>query len=112
MDQKKTNPVKVVFALGMVVILLGLILVLWNWKIIPPELPWFYSLPWGENQLVCKMFFIWQSLGELMLWLVVYVLTEKLKQDDSETKLVILLGGFVSLFFILISIMQIMNIFT
>lgn len=25
------------------------------WKSIPPEIPWFYSLPWGENQLMPKM---------------------------------------------------------
>lgn len=112
MEQKKTNPVKTVFVLGMVVILLGLALILGKWKIIPPELPWFYSLPWGENQLVGKVFFVWLGLGELMVWLVVYALIEKFRRDDTETKLVILLGGLISLILILISIIQIMRIFT
>lgn len=31
----------------------GLFLLL-LWKKIPPEIPWFYSLPWGENQLMTK----------------------------------------------------------
>ena len=46
--------------LGMVMILLGLVwllstlLLLVFWKRLPPEMPWFYSLPWGEEQLISK----------------------------------------------------------
>ena len=111
MEQKKTNYVKTVFILGIMVIVLGISLILWNWKIIPPELPWFYSLPWGENQLVNKLFFVWLTLGQLVTWLGVYWLIEKLKQNDSETKLVILLGGLGALFLILVSIVKVMIIF-
>jgi len=35
------------------VVLGGLSLVIW-WKKLPPELPWLYSLPWGEQQLIKK----------------------------------------------------------
>lgn len=27
------------------------------WKLLPPEIPWFYSLPWGEAQLIPKSWF-------------------------------------------------------
>ncbi len=37
----------------LLVLLGGLSLVIW-WKKLPPELPWLYSLPWGEGQLIKK----------------------------------------------------------
>lgn len=40
------------FSFGM--LLVAGLFVLFLWKRIPPEIPWFYSLPWGENQLMPK----------------------------------------------------------
>lgn len=51
---EKVEGVKLVMiALG-VVWLLSAMLLLVFWKKLPPELPWFYSLPWGEEQLISK----------------------------------------------------------
>lgn len=36
-----------------IILFLGVILA-WFWKSIPPQLPWFYSLPIGEQQLISK----------------------------------------------------------
>lgn len=33
---------------------IGWILLLFAWNKLPPEIPWFYSLPWGEEQLASK----------------------------------------------------------
>lgn len=41
------------FPLG--VLLVAGLFILFLWKKIPPEIPWFYSLPWGENQLMPKI---------------------------------------------------------
>ena len=37
----------------LLIILAGLSLLVW-WKKLPPELPWLYSLPWGDEQLIKK----------------------------------------------------------
>ena len=44
------------------VLLGGLSLAIW-WKKLPPELPWLYSLPWGEQQLIKKELMIGGMLG-------------------------------------------------
>ena len=40
-------------------LMIGIILVVVGclWQNLPPELPWLYSLPWGEKQLVSKVWF-------------------------------------------------------
>lgn len=51
----KNKTVKQIMLAGMtLIILMGLVLV-WFWKSLPPQLPWFYSLPGGEQQLVNKI---------------------------------------------------------
>ena len=44
------------------VVLGGLSLAIW-WKKLPPELPWLYSLPWGEQQLIKKELMIGGMAG-------------------------------------------------
>ncbi len=41
------------FSLG--ILLTAGLFIAFLWKRIPPEIPWFYSLPWGENQLMPKI---------------------------------------------------------
>ncbi|OGD83004.1 hypothetical protein A2572_02220 [Candidatus Collierbacteria bacterium RIFOXYD1_FULL_40_9] len=54
-EQKQTTTINtwIVFSISLL-ILCGLLILL-VWKKIPPEIPWFYSLPWGENQLMSKV---------------------------------------------------------
>jgi hypothetical protein len=42
----------------------GFLLLLFFWNRLPAELPWFYSLPEGEEQLLDKRFF---ALGGVLL---------------------------------------------
>lgn len=44
------------------VMLGGLSLAIW-WKKLPPELPWLYSLPWGEQQLIKKELVVGGMIG-------------------------------------------------
>lgn len=44
------------------VMLGGLSLAIW-WKKLPPELPWLYSLPWGEQQLIKKELVVGGMVG-------------------------------------------------
>lgn len=32
----------------------AVILLVVNWQRLPPEMPWFFSMPWGEQQLIEK----------------------------------------------------------
>ncbi len=51
-NKKSVNP-WFLFSLGILVVAGLSVLLLW--KRIPPEIPWYYSLPWGESQLMPKL---------------------------------------------------------
>lgn len=43
--------------IGYLLILTNLVLVAVLWNKLPSSIPWFYSLPWGEGQLISKFLF-------------------------------------------------------
>jgi hypothetical protein len=54
----ETNPKKSInpwFIFSLAILLIAGLVVLVLWKKIPPEIPWYYSLPWGESQLMPKL---------------------------------------------------------
>jgi hypothetical protein len=93
-------------------VLIGLLIVLVNWNTLPPELPWLYSLPWGEGQLVTKMFLVWLSLVELLVWIGVLWMAKRIKFGDLELATAIQVGGFVALLITLASLLRVVTIFT
>ena len=52
--EKDKEGVEIVMIMLAVVWFLSTTLLLVFWKKLPPEMPWFYSLPWGEGQLIGK----------------------------------------------------------
>lgn len=40
----------------LIVVMLGAVGV--YWKKLPPEIPWFFSMPWGEQQLIEKKYWL------------------------------------------------------
>lgn len=45
-----------IFLSGLLIIVATIIL-FGVWMKLPPEVPWFYSLPWGEGQLIGRLWF-------------------------------------------------------
>lgn len=52
MSKNKTAQLFLLSGWG-ILLFLGVILA-WKWQSLPPQLPWFYSLPVGEQQLISK----------------------------------------------------------
>lgn len=111
MENNKSKQVRYILIAGILLIAIKPILAWYTWKGLPPELPWYYSLPWGEGQLVKKTFIIYQSLGETLVWLGLSVASKKVKPGDLEVVLAVMLGGLMSLVLILISYLKILQIF-
>lgn len=65
------------------------VVVAWLWKSLPPKIPWMYSLPWGEEQLISK---IWWA-ASLGIWTMIFFLTKKLirwaAKDDDQVEMVL-----------------------
>ena len=81
------------------------------WTKLPPQLPWFYSLPWGENQLIPRA---WFGIGLAVLTLVAlanYLIARKLEKKDKVVALVVesatllLISIYLASFFRVLSIM-------
>lgn len=92
-NNRPKNPdlVTWLFLLETGVVLLGTVFLFVFWVSLPPSLPWFYSLPWGEGQLIPK---IWFGLGLGALELVIifnYFLSRRLRKYDEVVALVV--GG-------------------
>ena len=55
---KSNKPLVTLISFSVLLILLAWGFLLFFFPKMPPELPWFYSLPWGEAQLIPKTGFL------------------------------------------------------
>lgn len=55
---KSNKPLVFLLFISVFLILLAGASLFFFWNKMPPELPWFYSLPWGEAQLIPKAGFL------------------------------------------------------
>jgi hypothetical protein len=89
------------FALGVFV---------WLFKRLPPEVPWLYSLPWGEQQLVSKVWF-GASLGGVLLALGACAWFCKiLSKEDVRAGVMLARGGFFLTVIYLLSFFQVLRL--
>ena len=92
-------------------ILSGGVTLLFFWDKLPPQLPWFYSLPWGENQLISKMWFGFGLVALALIALVNYAIAKHLDKKDAVAAMVmegatlLLISIYLASFFRVLSIM-------
>lgn len=92
-------------------ILAGGAMLLIFWTKLPPQLPWFYSLPWGENQLIPKLWFGFGLMTLALITIVNYAIARKLDKKDKVVAMVmegataLLTGLYLASFFRVLSIM-------
>jgi len=100
-----------IFWIGMALIgMMGGVLAIF-WKSLPPQLPWFYSLPWGEQQLVNKMWFVWILAGMAVLLFLTRIIARWAGKDDTTVKTLIMSGGLLAVLLMTASFVRIMMIF-
>ncbi len=108
-SKKETSP-WLIFSIGVLTVS-GIYLLL-VWKKIPPEVPWFYSLPWGENQLMPKMGLpIVLGVGALGLSLG-SLLSTWAKKDDKIVEQAVMVSLAFICFLLVINMAKILIIFT
>lgn len=81
MENKKTN--KMLLTVGFIILFLCWLEVLIFWNKIPPQIPWFYSLPWGELQLMNKSGLIWTLAAATLLSFGTSFIATFAKKGDS-----------------------------
>ncbi len=108
---KKMSTTIVLFWTGIVFILLmaGVLALFWN--SLPPQLPWFYSLPWGESQLVGKIWFVWIFLGMIVTMIITRLIANWAGKNDTTVQSTIMIGGLVTVILMMASFSRVMMIF-
>ncbi len=78
------------------------------WTKLPPLLPWFYSLPWGERQLIPKW---WHAVGLVALItisLLNLAITRRIKRRDEIAALVVACASILLVILYLASFFRVM----
>jgi len=109
-DDGKLSLSQMIVTMGVVLILLMGGTMAWLWSRLPPELPWFYSLPWGEAQLIQKEWFAGMLLGLLGLFGLTKVISDWVGGRDEVTKNAVLSGGLVVVVMYLLSFIRVISI--
>ena len=81
------------------------------WKTLPPQLPWFYSLPTGEVQLVNKLWLVWIILGMGGFLLLTRIIAHWAGKNDSIVQTTIMIGGLTAVLLMAASFVKVMSIF-
>lgn len=95
---------------GGVLVVLSLGVFVWFFKVLPPEIPWLYSLPWGEQQLINKSSF-GASLGAPLIGLIMCAWgAKKLSKEDARASVMLARGGFFLTVIYLLSFFQVLRL--
>lgn len=93
---------------SIIFILLGFLLL---YKSLPPKIPLYYSLPWGENQLVAKSQFLIIPLILILLTLTNLFITSQIHPAQKVLRKTILLTIPLTCLILLLSVLKIFSIF-
>lgn len=110
-DKRKFTTAKILYWMGIFLVLLMAGTVGLFWKQLPPQLPWYYSLPWGESQLINKLVFMWIFLGTGVSLTFIRLVANWAGKDDATVQNTIMTGAFVAIVLILASFSRVMMIF-
>ena len=92
------------------VLLMGGVMALF-WNRLPPELPWFYSLPSGDKQLVDKIWFVWIFAGMEVILLLTRLIARWAGKEDETVRKTIMIGVVATVVLMAASFVRIMMIF-
>jgi hypothetical protein len=110
-ENHKSNTFAVLFWIGIVLVLgMGGVMAIF-WKTLPPELPWFYSLPTGDSQLINKMWLIWILAGMGGLLVMTRLIARWAGKNDATVQTTIMIGGIMAVILMAASFVKIMMIF-
>ena len=85
------------FKFTLVVIIASLFFLFFSWSKLPPEVPLFYSLPWGKEQLVPPYFLWFLPLSSHLLLLLNSFLASYFSEDKFLVRVLMISAGLYAL---------------
>ena len=101
---------KILFTGWGILLLMELVLVGF-WKSLPPQLPWFYSLPNGELQLVNKMVLAGVLLAMALLLGITRLLATWAGKGDAPVEITLMAGELMAIGLLAASFFKVIQIF-
>jgi len=109
--ERKISTPDYIFGLSvLIIVVLGGVLAFF-WNKLPPELPWYYSLPWGEKQLVQKPVFAWILVGMAGVLVLTRIISRWAGSKDETVSITINTGGLIAAILIAASFVRVISIF-
>lgn len=106
----KNKTVRLIFLIGEgLVVMMGLVLA-WSWKVLPPQIPWFYSLPGGEQQLVDKVVLAIVLAGAAGCLGITKIVAQKVSVEDAPVEMTIMTGGLIAIILLTASFLKVIQI--
>ena len=93
-----------------IVALMGGVLALF-WNKLPPQLPWLYSFPTGDKQLINKLWFAWIFLGTEAILFLTRLIADWAGKEDTTVQNTIMIGMVMAVVLMAASFFRIMTIF-
>lgn len=109
-ENEKDKVVSVGLFLGSGLWIVNMIIAGINWQKLPPQMPFFYSLPRGEQQLIEKGWFVGVIVMAGLIFLGNVILAMKLGKNEDLLKRFLIWGGVVVLMLLLMTTVRIMMI--
>lgn len=110
-EEQKISTSKLLFWTGVVAVGLMAGVMLLTWNRLPPLLPWLYSFPAGEKQLIGKMWFLWIFAGMEVVLFLTRIISNWAGKDDTTVQNTIMIGMFAAVVLMAASFIKIMMIF-
>ena len=106
------NLVKITNQANLVLIIIQILIVAAIWRALPPEIPLFYSRPWGQDQLAHYPLMTTLPAVSLIIFVTNFIVAKIANKEEVLIKKMLAVGSLTFSFLILISLIQIIRLIT
>ena len=110
-ERQKITTSVTLFWIGVIVVLIMAGVMALFWSKLPPQLPWLYSFPFGEKQLIGKIWFVWIFAGTEGVLVLTRLLANWAGKNDVTVQNTIMVGVVMAIFLMAASFFRVMMIF-
>ena len=107
---KSNKTVRKLFIVGEAVVLMMGVVLTWIWKSLPPQIPWFYSLPSGEQQLTSKVVLAGTVGGAAVLLIIIRGVAKWAAKEDVPVEITVMTGGVVAVMLLAAGFVRVIQI--
>lgn len=106
----KGNLIKTIARTNLFLLVCQIFIIFAVWQFLPPEIPLFYSRPWGKDQLVPFPAILILPVTGLIVFFANLVIARLAAKEETLVKQMLSISSFVFSFLIMIALIQIIRL--